>query len=104
MRLSQGGIRLDPSGYSHNMGDLEVNATVDLNGFQDRQHAVHGVGDVYDSPQHHWVAALQGRVELRPAAEIALNTVLIMEGLYLSARLGREVGAGEVDSGSAQAG
>lgn len=104
MRLSQGGIRLDPFGYSHNMCDLDVNATVDLDGFQYRQHAVHGVGDVYDSPQHHWVAALQGRVELLPTAEIALNIMRILEGLYLSARLGRAVGAGEVDSGLAQAG
>ena len=57
---------------------------------------VHGVGDVYDTPQHHWVAALQGRVELLPTAEIALNTMLISEGIYLSDHLGREVSAEEV--------
>ena len=54
------------------------------------------IGDVYDSPQHHWVAALQGRVDLIPMDEIALNTMLISEGIYLSDRLGREVTAEEV--------
>jgi predicted dehydrogenase len=51
---------------------------------------------VYDSPQQHWVAALQGRVELLPTAEIALNTMLISEGIYLSEKLGREVTPAEV--------
>jgi len=42
------------------------------------------------------VAALQGRVPLLPTAEIALNTMLISEGIYLSEKLGREVTAQEV--------
>jgi hypothetical protein len=46
--------------------------------------------------EQHWVAALQGRVPLIPAADIALNTMLISEGIYLSDRLGREVSANEV--------
>jgi hypothetical protein len=33
---------------------------------------------------------------LLPTAEIALNTMLISEGIYLSERLGREVTAEEV--------
>jgi hypothetical protein len=53
-------------------------------------------GDVYDSAGHHWVAALQGRVELLPSAELALNTMLISEGIYLSDQLNREVTAEEV--------
>jgi hypothetical protein len=57
---------------------------------------VHQGGDVYDSAGHHWVAALQGRVELLPSAELALNTMLISEGIYLSERMGREVTADEV--------
>ena len=39
-------------------------------------------------------AAVDGRVELLPTAEIALNCMLISEGIYLSNQLGREVSAG----------
>jgi predicted dehydrogenase len=93
---SEGGVRLEPFGYYHNVGDLETNSSVDLERFDWRQHTVRCVGDAYDSPQHHWVAALQGRVELLPTAEVALNTMLISEGIYLSEKLGREVMAAEV--------
>jgi len=93
---SEGGVRLDPFGYYTNSGDLDVNASVDLDNFQWRQLTVRCIGDVYDSPQHHWVAALEGRVELLPTAEVALNTMLISEGIYLSEKLGREVTALEV--------
>jgi predicted dehydrogenase len=93
---SEGGVRVDPFGYFFNMGDLELNSTADLSRLEWRRRTVHEVGDVYDSPQHHWIAALQGRVELIPMDEIALNTMLISEGIYLSDRLGREVTADEV--------
>jgi predicted dehydrogenase len=91
-----GGIRLEPFGYYHNSGDLEMNSTVDLKQMEYRWKNVHQGGDVYDSAGHHWVAALQGRVELLPSAELALNTMLISEGIYLSEQLGREVTADEV--------
>lgn len=93
---SQGGVRLNPFGYYHNIDDLEFDCTADLETFEYRLQNVHNAGDVYDSPQHHWAAALQGRVELLPTAEIALNTMLISEGIYLSNALGREVTADEV--------
>ena len=35
-------------------------------------------------------------VELLPSADLALNTMLISEGIYLSEQLGREVTADEV--------
>jgi predicted dehydrogenase len=91
-----GGVRLQPFGYYHNIGDLEINSTMDLEQISYRWKNVHQGGDVYDSAGHHWVAALQGRVELLPSAEIALNTMLISEGIYLSDQLGREVTADEV--------
>ena len=91
-----GGVRLEPFGYYHNIGDLEVNSTVDLEQISYRWKNVHEGGDVYDTSGHHWVAALQGRVELLPSAELALNTMLISEGMYLSDQLGREVTAEEV--------
>jgi predicted dehydrogenase len=91
-----GGVRLEPFGYYHNIGDLEINSTADLDQIAYRWKNVHDGGDVYDSAGHHWVAALQGRVELLPSAELALNTMLISEGIYLSTQLGREVTAEEV--------
>ena len=59
-----------------------------------------GIGDEYDGPQNHWVASLQGRVPLLPTAELALSTMLISEGIYLSEKLGREVTADEVKKAS----
>jgi predicted dehydrogenase len=97
---SEGGVRLDPFGYFQSAGHLDLNATADLERFMFRVHSVDGVGDEYDTPQHHWVAALQGRVDLLPTAELALNTMLISEGIYLSERLGREVSADEVRESS----
>ncbi len=97
---SQGGVRLEPFGYFHSQGDLSFNSTADLGEFNYRLHNVLEQGDIYDSAQHHWVAALQGRVDLLPTAELALNTMLISEGIYLSNQLGREVTAEEVRDAS----
>ncbi len=91
-----GGVRLDPFGYYYNIGDMSVDGRVDLEQMLYRRKTVHDEGDVYDSSEHHWIAALQGRVDLLPSAELALNTMLISEGIYLSDRLGREVMAEEV--------
>ena len=93
-------MRLDPFGFYHCAGDLDLNSTVNLDAFMFRVHNVRGVGDEYDSSQQHWIAALQGRVELLPTAELALNTMLISEGIYLSEQLGREVTADEVREAS----
>lgn len=65
-----------------------------------RWHSLRKNADAYDSPQDHWIAALQGRVKLLPAAEIALNAMLISEGIFISSRLNREVTAEEVDKAS----
>jgi predicted dehydrogenase len=93
---SDGGIRLNPFGYFTNIGDLELDSTVNLDAFNWRIHQLRESADAYDSPQHHWIAALQGRVELLPTAEIALNTMLISEGIYRSHASGCEVTADEV--------
>lgn len=97
---SEGGVRIDPFGYFRNIGDLDVDGSVDLGRLNWRLHNVREDGDAYDSPQHHWVAALQGRVKLLPTAEIALNTMLISEGIYLSSQRGQEVTAAEVKAKS----
>jgi predicted dehydrogenase len=93
---SDGGVRLDPFGYFRSIGDLNLDATADVGAFAFRQQTVGGAGNAYDSPQRHWIAALQGRVPLIPMDEIALTTMLISEGIYLSHELGHEVTADEV--------
>lgn len=101
---SEGGVRLEPFGsdgkpfgYFYNVNDLEMNATADLDRFEWRYNTLRENADAYiKSAQHHWVAALQGRVPLLPTAELALNTMLISEGINLSGQLGREVTAEEV--------
>lgn len=97
---SEGGLRLDPFGYFRSVGDLDLDSTANMGSFNWRSHNVRTDGDAYDSPQHHWVAALQGRVPLLPTAEIALNTMLISEGIYLSSERGEEVTAEEVRAAS----
>ncbi len=93
---SRGGLRLSPFGFFYNVGDLSLNAAANLDGYIQRLHDLRPNADAYDSPQHHWAAVLQGRVSLLPTAELALNTMLISEGIYLSDRLEREVSAEEV--------
>jgi len=93
---SKGGVRLSPFGYFFNNGDIELNATANLDSFIWRKTTVREEGDIYAGSQEHWIAALQGRVELLPTAQIALNTMLISDGLYLSSQLNREVSAEEV--------
>jgi len=93
---SEGGVRLTPFGFFRSVGDLDLDSTANLDRFSYRLHNVLEQGDVYDSPQHHWIAAVEGRVDLLPTAEIALNCMLISEGIYRSSELGREVTAEEV--------
>jgi len=93
---SKGGLRLKPFGFFHSLEDLDFNSTIDLESFEYRLHNVRNSGIAYDGPQQHWIEALRGNVPLLPTAEIALNTMLISEGIYLSSKLGREVTADEV--------
>jgi len=84
---TEGGVRLEPFEFYRNLGKMEINSTVN------------GTGGGYSGhlkSQEHWIAALQGKETLLPTAEVALNTMLISEGIYLSEKLGREVTAEEV--------
>ncbi len=94
---SKGGIKLSPFGYFTTLSDMPMDGTFDLGGTDTRWHACFAKTKHYDSPQHHWIAALLGRVPLIDTAGIALNTMRISEGIYLSQKLGREVTAAEID-------
>ncbi|MCX7045318.1 MAG: Gfo/Idh/MocA family oxidoreductase [Candidatus Sumerlaeota bacterium] len=93
---SAGGVRLAPFSYHCTLSDMVMDGTFDLDGSDWRWHQLRENEDAYDSSQQHWIAALQGRVALLPTAQVALQTMLIQEGIYLSDRLGREVSAEEV--------
>ena len=97
---SQGGIRLAPFSLHTAMGDVEADVAFNLDGADWRRHQLRENEDAWDSPQHHWIAALQGRTTLLPTAEVALKTMLISEGIYLSDRLGREVSRDEIVAAS----
>ena len=97
---SEGGIRLDPFSFHTTLDDVEMDATFDLKGLNTRWHRLRDNEDAYDSPQAHWIAALQGRVDLLPTADLALQTMLISEGICLSDRLGREVTVEEIEEKS----
>ncbi|MEK0314489.1 Gfo/Idh/MocA family protein [Cohnella sp. 56] len=102
---NEGGIRFpgstgageaSPFTYHSTIADLDFDGRVDLDLAELRRKRLSPCPDAYDSSQHHWIAALRGEVPLLPTAALALNTMLISEGLYLSHALGREVTADEV--------
>lgn len=96
---SEGGVRLKPFGFFRSYGDLDINGSADLGAASYRWRKLRsrdGDTDTKASSQRHWVAVLQGHDDLLPTAEIALNTMLISEGIYLSQKLNREVTAEEV--------
>lgn len=97
---SVGGVRLDPFSYFNTTSDMPMNATFEIGSADTRWHSLDPLESAYDSSQHHWIAALQGQVELLPTADIALKTMLISEGIYLSDKLSREVTADEVRDAS----
>lgn len=93
---AKGGVRLEPFGFFQTIGDMEMNGSFNLKFAEFRLHSVDATYNAYDSPQHHWIATLQGRVPGIDTAALALNTALISEGIYLSSELGREVTPDEV--------
>ncbi|MCY0858885.1 MAG: Gfo/Idh/MocA family oxidoreductase [Sulfolobaceae archaeon] len=97
---SLGGIRLNPFGFFTVMGDANASVSFDLKNFDYRRHQLYPNEEGYDSSFHHWIYALEGKVNLLPTAEIALQHIIIAEGTYLSSRLRREVTVEEVISNS----
>ena len=50
----------------------------------------------YCNSQAHWLAALRGQCKLLPTKDIALETMRVSEGLFLSSTLNREILADEI--------
>jgi len=97
---SKGGVRLQPFGFFRSYGYLDIDGTANLERARFKWNNVRGDGHAYGSSQAHWVAALRGEVPLLPSAEVALNAMLISEGIYLSEQLGREVAVEEIEQSS----
>jgi predicted dehydrogenase len=93
---SEGGVRLDPLAFYSDVEGISAATTFDVDHSDWRFHLLDPSLAAYDSSQAHWAAALRGQAPLIPTAEIALQTMLISEGIYLSSQLGREVGVDEV--------
>ncbi len=97
----KGGIRInrfkDDLEFFHTINDLDASTKINVKNAEYRWKEVYNKGDKYDSPQHHWIRALQGKVDLLPTAEIALNTMLIQEGIYLSEKMDKEVTLEEIE-------
>ncbi len=96
---SEGGVRLSPFGFFRSAGDIDLDSTAELNAYTYRKRKLRsadGDSDDFSNSQRHWIAALQGKVDLLPTAEIALTTMLISEGIYMSSKEGREVTTEEI--------
>ena len=63
-----------------------------------RQFNVDPTREFYEDSQAHWIAVLRGLCEQIDTPHIALQTMLISEGVFLSSQLGREVMADEIES------
>jgi predicted dehydrogenase len=96
---AKGGLKLDPLSYYTTTSDLEMDATFDVAKADWRWHQCVKNYTGFDSPQHNWIWGLLGRVPLVDTAAIARATAQITEGVYASARLGREVTAREIETG-----
>ena len=92
----KGGVCVEPFGYFTTMSDLEVNAHMDVGGYESRWHRCDPDAVGFDSPQHNWTYGLLGRVPMIDTASVALTTAQITEGIYKSSQLGREVTAEEI--------
>ncbi len=93
---SKGGLSMSPLTFHSAMEDIQSDTTFDLSQFDYLNHTVYPEMAMYDNSQIHLIAALQGKCELLPTREIALQTQLVQEGIYISNRLGREVTAEEI--------
>ncbi|WP_436925190.1 Gfo/Idh/MocA family protein [Halosimplex amylolyticum] len=102
---SQGGLQLDPFEFYTTTGDYEATVSLDLDEYERRQGLI--AGDGYQTAETndqfaHWVDTVAGEAEDPvPTGELALNSMRIMEGIYLSQEAGRELTAEEIAERSA---
>lgn len=100
---SRGGIQFVGDGFTgdrllyHSMLEqYPAETTLDLANESARQRRMNPACRYWDTPQANWVGSLLGECEGVDTASIALSTALITEGIYRSAKEGREISAREI--------
>jgi len=94
---AKGGVLLgDPLRYYHEESGYPVESVVDTGAEMYRSRQIDPLLALYDESQKHWIGALRGECPLINSAEIALQTMLVSEGIYMSGQLRREVTAEEI--------
>ena len=94
---SKGGLKVFPFSLHKTLADIDFDMNADPGSVMARMSLMQpDLACDMSSSQHHWSAALHGRVELLPTAELALNTMLIQQGIYLSSEAGREFAVEEI--------
>lgn len=97
---SLGGVCLDPFSFHTFENDVIMDISSPLSTDEYRNHQLQPTLSAYDSAHRHWVSALNGVVPLLPTAQIALDTMLLSEGIYLSNERGGEVTVEEIMAAS----
>lgn len=94
---SEGGLSVgEELKFYNEVSGYPMSTTVDVGAEMYRTRQKNPKLALYDESQQHWVGVLRGECPLLDTAGIALQTMLISEGIYLSGELRREVTAEEV--------
>lgn len=94
------GIKENPMDNEFSFFDEELGyprvVKLDLFAEDNRRKQVNPDYNFYLNSQSHWLAALRGQCKLLPTKDIALETMRVSEGLFLSSKLNREILADEI--------
>jgi len=82
--------------YYQEIEGYPAETTLDISAEQYRRLQLNPTLSVYEHSQAHWIGVLRGECEPIDTPHIALQTMLVSEGIFLSGKLGREVTAGEI--------
>ncbi|WP_137284314.1 Gfo/Idh/MocA family protein [Halorussus salinisoli] len=100
---TEGGVRLDPFEYFSTVADVEMRASADLEEYLFRQQLLDGERGrrayefgLWADPLYQWVDSLLGNDDPLPTDELALESMVVTDGIYRSAEAGREVTREEV--------
>lgn len=94
---AKGGLRVEPFSFHQTIADIDFDMTANPAAVTGRRRLMNpDLARDMASSQHHWAAALHDRIELLPTAELALNTMLIQQGMYLSHERNEEVTRDEI--------
>jgi len=96
---SEGGLALGYDNklkYYNELSGYPMESRVDVAAEQYRTRKADPSLRLNDESQVHFVGALRGDCTLINSADIALQTMLVSEGIYMSGALGREVSAEEI--------